>query len=131
MAIANGTSSTTTEQNPHFDHIDRAPYELGYLLRNLPPDVNPHQKHSEETYLIADAAKKHASNSLDAIVHGLVALGSIMTTAGCNDEGRLDQSTVISLGQLVQHIGLEIQLFSEIEHSMNEIVRSRNQHTTN
>ena len=74
------------DKNPHFKHIERAPYELGHLLKNMPSDISAFKSQSADAYLMADAAHLHAGNGLSTLIDGLEALGSLMVTAGgCRD----------------------------------------------
>ncbi len=110
-------------ENPHFHHCDRAPYELGYLLRQLPPVFDPFFKLTPETHLIAEAAVQHASNANDTLIHGLEALGHFIYVAGDNDDAGVDMARLADLGCLIQHMAAEMQFLQETEGSLRNAVR--------
>jgi hypothetical protein len=124
MANANGTASTppvetvdnskASDSNPFLKHIERAPYELGYLLLDLPRYTSQIPAKDKNGVLKATAAATHATNARHTLVDGLEALGSLMFVAGVNDESELDNGALSALGCLIKHIAQEIQLLNGI-----------------
>lgn len=96
-------------ENPHFDNIERAPYELGRLLKNMPADFSSFSSASHETLLMAAAAAQHASNANDALLRGLGALGKAMCVAGNSDDFELENRDISGLGELIQHLAIEME----------------------
>lgn len=115
------------QENPHFRHIERAPYELGYLLLDLPEGINQYEKQTEEAYLKAEAAALHADNAAHTLLFGLQAVGSLMASAGCSDEVAVERGTLSALGSLIEHLACEMQFLGEVEDRMRAVTRSRDQ----
>ncbi len=125
MANANGTASPA--DNPHFKFIDRAPYELGYLLRKLPVDFSISRPLTPDDRLIAEAARSQAMNANDTLLHGLEALGQVMFVAGANEQNEVDAGHMASLGCLIGHIAVEIQFMQETEWSIRETLAAHDE----
>ncbi|NHZ81852.1 hypothetical protein F2P44_21605 [Massilia sp. CCM 8695] len=94
--------------NPHFHHIERAPYELGCLLRRLPPYLSDPALTDEQRDLAA-AAAEHASNYSTSLLAGLESLGRIMWCAALNDEQQVEHSDFADVGQLVASLATQLQ----------------------
>ena len=116
-------SEVPIRKNPHFNRVDRAPYELGYLLRQLPPEHDPFFKLTPETVLIAEAAAQHASNANDTLLHGLAALGQFIYVAGTTEETEVGQDALADLGCLVRHLAVEMQFLQETESTLRHALR--------
>lgn len=118
------STNTSPASNPHFGHIDRAPYEFGYLLQRIPayfPDSTPMEP---DVLLRASAAADHAYNANYTLMSGLEALGKMMFVASSNE--RLDATTVSDLGCLIQHIAVEAQFLQETENALRCAIRQQN-----
>lgn len=117
-------SDTNANNNPHFNHFDRASYELGYLLQKLPSDFSSYSTATPETLLIADAARRHAENANSTIMNGLEAIGEMMFFAGANKENEIEPNTIASLGCLIRQLAVEAQFLQEtggdLEHAVNK-----------
>jgi hypothetical protein len=116
MANANITStqdSVESWKNPHFERVNRAPYELGHLLQRLPENFSSFSPARLEVIQIADAAAQHADNANGTLMRGLEALGEILFVAGANKENDIDQESIASIGELIQHIAVEAQFLQE------------------
>lgn len=119
MANANSTSPRTSiknasggavAENPHFDHIDRAPFELGRLLLELPRYASQVPVADKEGRRRAAAVVRHAENARNTLLAGLESLGACMFVAGTNDDHDLSNSHIADLGCLIRHISVEMQM---------------------
>jgi hypothetical protein len=115
------------DQNPHLKYIERTPYELGYLLLELPRHIIPGKKYSDDVYQMADAARQHASNGLDTLLFGLEAIGSLMVDAGVNKGCSMEPGTSTTLGELIRYMSVEIQFLSETERTMSDALKIRDE----
>jgi len=113
---------SATQTNPHFEHVARAPYELGHLLKKMPADFSRVNSITADDRLIAEAAIDHARNANDTLMHGLEALGHLMFVAGTNDNSGIDSSDIASLGYLISHIAVESEFLQETKWSIREIL---------
>jgi hypothetical protein len=110
MSIANA--------NPHFKNVNRAPYELGNLLKKLPADFSEYEPLTSDTRLMAEAALQHANNANDALMDGLATIGNILMTAALNEEGGISSRHLANLGKLIEHLAAEAELMQEINYTM-------------
>ena len=104
----------SAHDNPFIKHIERAPYEIGYLLKKLPRDFAIDMDHPPEIYQMADALRRHAHNTMGTLLHGLEAIGKMMGVASGNEQNPLDASAIADVGCLIQHIAVEMQFLSEV-----------------
>lgn len=120
--------SKSTE-NPHLKQIERAPYELGYLLQSVPADFSPFKPQTPETYLMAEAVVTHASNANEALLSGLEALGGILFVVSANNDFGVEKHQLANLGCLIKHLAVEAQFMQETiwsyEHSLRERVSAK------
>ena len=100
------STDTYPESNPYFNRIERAPYELGQLLLQLPDYFSAFAPMEPDVLLKASAAADHARNANDTLMHGLEALAV--------------------LGCLIQHIAVEAQFLQETERSTKFAVQRQN-----
>ena len=114
-AIPGSIKSLLAGDNPFFNRIERAPYELAFLLLELPRHASDLDLNNKEMVQKADAARSHAENAADGLRRGLEGLGSLMFVAGANENNELDKGTIADLGELVKHIAVELQLFQHIQ----------------
>lgn len=119
-----------TKTNPHFAHIDRAPYELGHLLAKMTADFSRANPLTADDRLIAEAARDHAMNGNETLMSGLEALGRIMFVAGTNDQYEVDSGHLASLGCLISHIVVEAQFLQETEWHIRETLEAHDERAT-
>lgn len=112
------------DRNPHFDRIERAPYEIGHLLKKLPVDFSARRSLSPDGRLIAEAMQTHASNANNTLMHGLEALGNVLSLAGANQDGEASQSSLMGLGELIAHLSVEAQFMQELDWSIREALEA-------
>jgi len=106
-------TNTPSSSNSYFKDIDRAPYELGCLLQQLPADFSSIMPIPSEVLLKVTAAANHAQNAHDTLMSGLEALGKTLFVAASNEQ--LDALTVSDLGCLIQHLAVEAQFLQETQ----------------
>lgn len=99
--------------NPHLKHIDRAPYELGQLLKSISADFSEFKEQTPETYLKIEAAVTHATNATTTLMSGLESLGSILFVATANNGFEVDKGDIANLGCLISHLAVEAQFMHE------------------
>lgn len=95
------------DANPHFACIERAPYELGHLLKKLPVNFSRFNPITSDDRLIAEAARNHAMNANATLMSGLEALGQFMFVAGANNDNEVEPQQLVNLGCLITHIAVE------------------------
>jgi len=117
-------TNTSPSSNPYFKNTDRAPYELGCLLQQLPEDFSTVMPISPDVLLKVKAAADHAQNANDTLMSGLEALGKTMFVAASHEQ--LDDLTVSDLGCLIQHIAVEAQFLQETQLHLNDAVHRHN-----
>ena len=122
-------ADSSTHKNPYLDHIHRAPYELGYLLKRLSPDFAWHSKPVGDDLLIAKAAVRHASNANETVLSGIEAIGKMMF-AVANSEYSVEQQHVAHLGELISHLAVESQFLQEITGSLTEALHNHDADNT-
>lgn len=108
------------QDNPFFKSVDRAPYQLNHLLRQLPRDFSQFVPVGDEDRLIADAAHRHASNAADTIMSGLEALGHILSVAAVSKDHDVESRHLIGIGELVSHLAVQLQVLDEIEFTITD-----------
>ena len=94
--------------NPHFNLIERAPYELAHLLENLPPQ-HAHDKLSSDERLMLDAAASHAANYGETLLDGIEAIGHLLFSAATNEGFPLSQGTAAHIGTLLSALAVQAQ----------------------
>lgn len=114
---------TVTSINPHFNRIDRAPYEFGELIRQLPYCLSALPNSSTETRQMADAAARHADNANATLMDGLEALGKLLQIAGSNKDGQVDGQDLASIGGLITHIAVEAQFLQQTKSDLRFALR--------
>ena len=123
-------ATAPTSSNPHFNHIDRAPYELGHLLKQLPANFSSASAVEPDVLLIAEAAISHASNANNTVMHGIEVLGQMMFLVGTNTDYDMERGTLSDLGYLLQHLAVEAQFLQETEGSLSETVSEHRKRPT-
>jgi len=126
-SVATGASDAESEgRSPlsrtdfcvHPQKINRAPYELSYLLNQLPTDLSSTSL-TKQDLVIAGAARNLAMSANHSLMSGLEALGKVMSVAGGNADDEIDSSTVADLGSLVRHMAAEARFLQETESYLN------------
>lgn len=115
---------TAVIENPHFTHIQRAPYEIGHLLKKLPEDFSAYRPMTQDTRLIAEAVRTHADNANNTLMHGLEALGDVLSVAGADRDGEVSQASLMCLGALITHLAVEAQLMQELDWSIRDALEA-------
>ncbi|KAF3997570.1 hypothetical protein [Glaciimonas immobilis] len=123
------TKPTTPKQapvipktNPHFRSVDRAPYEMGFLLKAIDDDVSSYAPITDDQALKAEAIAKHADNAQEVISRGLEAIGEVLSIAGCNADATVNGSTVSAIGEIIRHLTVEAQLMRDMGDLMTDTV---------
>ena len=101
-------------ENPHFGNVERAPYQLGQLLAQLPPEFSHSGPITPDSRQIAEAAIQHAENAASTVMDGLEALGHFIFVASTNEENHVDGQATANLGYLIKHLAVELQFLHEI-----------------
>jgi hypothetical protein len=113
--------SAPADNNPHFKNLNRAPYELGHLLKKLPANFDiPESALTPDDKLIAEAATQHAENANDTLMRGLDALGHLMFVAGQSDDWAVESRQLADLGCLISHMAIESQFLQEANWSIRD-----------
>ena len=99
--------------NSHFSNIERAPYELIHLVRQLPSSLAKLSTADAETREIAEAAANHARNANDTLLYGLEAIGKLIFIANANSDHELDRGNMADLGALITHLAVEAQAMQQ------------------
>ena len=102
-------------ENPHFARIDRAPYEIGRLLQQMPSVFSSLAPIDPDDRLVGEAVAQHADNANQTLLHGLEAIGHVLQIAGSNKDWTVDADQISRLGGLIVHLAVEAQLMQEIE----------------
>lgn len=104
----------------HFRNIDRAAYELPWLLKRLPTESLMSRALTPDERLIAEAAESHAFNASSALMHGIEAIGHLLFSTATNHDNPIDPSQLVGLAGLVTHLAVEAQYLQETELMMRE-----------
>lgn len=94
--------------NPHFNLIERAPYELANLLESLPPQ-HVHAKLTDDERLMLHAATDHAANYSETLLDGIEAIGHLLFSASTNEGFPPSQGTVANIGTLLSALAVQAQ----------------------
>lgn len=108
--------------NPYSGRVDNGPYHLGHLFRELP---DRSKSLTEEGKLRAEAARQHAENGSTTLMHGIQAIGALMIRVGMSDGGELESNDVIAIGDLIQHLAVELRFLNEIAGYMDDVLIER------
>lgn len=109
-----------SHDNPHFRNVERASYELAYLLRELPRHFKTHSLTADQQQMI-EAADKHAANYTSTLLHGLQSLGRVAWCAGVNEDQQVDADDLANVGLLVTEIALQLQFIGDFRGQVNEL----------
>ncbi|KAF3996068.1 hypothetical protein [Glaciimonas immobilis] len=108
--------------NPHFRGVDRAPYEIGYLLKSIDDAVSPYAPITDDQAQKAEAIAKHVDNVHGVIFRGLEAIGEVLSIAACNAESMVNGSTVSAIGEIIRHLSVEAQMMRDMGSLMTDTV---------
>jgi len=106
------------DANPYYKNIDRAPYELGHLMQELPTDFGIAPAVELKHVHIASAAETHSHVAGNTILSGIEAIGQLMEAAGTSGEESLSSHTLFSLGGLLRHLAVEGQYLRGVGDSL-------------
>jgi hypothetical protein len=104
--------------NPYYKNHDRAPYELGHLLQQLPADFGLAPAAELKHVQIASAAETHAHVAGSTILSGIEAIGQLMEAAGTSGEESTSPHTMFCLGGLLRHLAVEGQYLRGVGDSL-------------
>lgn len=104
--------------NPYFANPDRAPYELGQLLQQLPADFGISPVAELKHVQMASAAEAHANAAGVTIMSGIEAIGQLVEMAGANEEETVPAYTLFCLGGLLRHLAVEGQYLGSVSGSL-------------
>lgn len=110
--------------NPVFENVERAPYELLRLVAQLgvTPVANPL---TAEQLQIAAAIHDHAGNATNTILSGLEAIGRAISCAAQNPHWQLSPANFSDIGGLIAHLAVEAQaLHDAADDARHDIERS-------
>lgn len=102
------------ENIPLLGPVDRAPYQIVHLLRQLPESFSAYNPIPEAARPVAELVAQHADNANDTIMHGLAALGQVIMTAALNEDGEVTPSHLARLGDLITHLAFEAEAMQEL-----------------
>ncbi len=103
----------TVNENPHLKHMDRAMYELGYLLAAMPRHFPDDRVLTDEERQMAKAATALADTALGAVLHGLESIGSVLFSASKCEDYPTGARHIGAIGTLIQHLAVEAQFLGD------------------
>jgi len=104
--------------NPYFNNPERASYEFGYLLRNIPQSLR--DRLPGDQLLQVEAAELHALNATGTLLRGLQSVGHVMWAASQNEENQIDARHFGNVGLLVSEVALQLQLLDEFRQQVSQ-----------
>jgi hypothetical protein len=104
--------------NLYYKNEDRAAYELGHLMQQLPVDFGVAPAVEAKHVQIATAAEQHAHLAGNTILGGIEAIGQLMQLAGANDDEAVSHHALYNLGDLLRHLAVEGQYLREVSDSL-------------
>lgn len=108
-----------SDQNIHHTNVERAPYELGRLLRSLPDSLDlPTVEITDEQHKKLIAADCHAAEYSGTLLNGLESLGRVMYSASLNQRQTLETSDVAQVGLLVTELAVQLQFLDEFRSAV-------------
>lgn len=117
--------SSAEQTNPHFNHAERAPYELGYLLKKLPANFSLLSTAAPDQILMAEAAIDHAGYATDILTNGLEGLGQALFVGGANGQFEISPANLSSIGSLISHLAAEMQFLQETKDNLRSALHER------
>jgi hypothetical protein len=107
-------------KNPAFNNVGRAPYELGYLVKNI-GEISMDVVLTDDLRNKVSAAVTHAQSSTETLLSGLESLGKMLALIGPLDE-RVDGDVVTNIGELIAHMAVEVQYVRDVEDELTGIL---------
>ena len=107
--LADTSNNCLIHNNPYLKNADRGAYELGGLLRSLPPTLPPGAKMSIDERQKAHAAITHAGNVSTWLIDGMESLGELLFIAGANEDQQLESNHLRNIGMLIKNMAVETQ----------------------
>jgi hypothetical protein len=107
-------------KNPAFNNVGRAPYELGYLVKNI-GEIGTDAVLTDSQRSQVGAAVTHAQNSTETLLSGLESIGKMLALIGPLEE-RVDGDVVTNIGELIAHLAVEVQYVRDVEDEMSGIL---------
>ena len=117
------SNTTPAQGNPHHRNVDRAPYELGFLLKSLPAGFNGFQRATPDTLQIADSAARHAYIASSTVLCGIEAIGACLSSAIIGADVPIEAAHVRGLAELIQHLAVEAQFLQETHVELGDALR--------
>ena len=111
-------------KNPAFNNVGRAPYELGYLVKNI-GEIGMDAVLTDRQRNQVAAAVTHAQNSTETLLSGLESIGKMFALIGPLEE-RVDGDVVTNMGELIAHLAVEVQYVRDVEDEMSGILTRDN-----
>lgn len=113
----------TGDENPYFDHAERAPVELGQLLLQLPRYGSQIGRGDKAGVQCADAAVRHAENAKATLLYGLESLGKCLFVANTGDGYRMNENEMANMGCFIQHIAVELQMLDGVIEEFRDVAK--------
>ena len=108
--------------NPHFNQIERAPYELGHLFRKLPYDFPADQAMPSDQRQQVEAVISHAWNANYTLMNGIEAIGQLLFTAANSKGNPTDASVFADIGTLIKHLAVEAHFLQEQQFDLQAVL---------
>ncbi|MVW64538.1 hypothetical protein GPY61_31960 [Massilia sp. NEAU-DD11] len=107
------------QSKPIFQHPERAPYELGCLLRRLPRHLHGASLDAVQLEQI-EAADRHAANTTATLLDGLQSLGRVLWSAAVNEDFPAHVGDCARVGTLVTEIALQLEFLNGFREEVAE-----------
>ncbi|NHZ88633.1 hypothetical protein F2P45_06290 [Massilia sp. CCM 8733] len=101
--------------NPYFKFVERAPYEIGHLLRQMSAHFSAYEPVAPDDRLIAEALTQHATNANDTLMSGIEAIGHVLQTAFHNPAWEMSPQQLKGIAGLLVHLSAEAQFMQELD----------------
>jgi len=108
-----------SQSTPIFERSERAAYELGDMLRNLPAQLHGASLNAEKLEQV-QAADRHAMNSTVILLDGLQSLGRVMYSACLSEATAPDVADYGRIGMMVTEIALQLEFMNDFRHEVAE-----------
>lgn len=104
-------------RNPHFNNVERAPYEVLSLMAKL-GETRLDQVLTDDQRQMADAIKQHAANATDVLLNGIEAIGRILSCSVMNENWQPSTTNLNDIGALISHLAVEAQAMYETRNDI-------------
>lgn len=108
-----------SQSTPIFRNSERAAYELGDLIRQIPAHLHGASLSAEKLEQV-QAADTHAMNSAVILLDGLQSLGRVMYSACLSEAGAPDIADCARVGMLITEIALQLEFMNDFRHQVAE-----------